>query len=479
MTEMAIAYNLAAAAVKRRLADMRPEYIDALESLKKRDIAVYGGSYDKVEEVLKRLRIPFTWNPRLKKLDARVVFANCSSADDHRLAKSVEAIVREGTWLVSSDWSLSNIVAKAFPRTIARRNGRNSGDEVVAVEPGLNSYWEEVVVLGADPQWWLENSSFLIDVLDTDRVSIEAASHELLVRYNAPAVAVQFDWHAGRVFHIVSHFWLTRSRAPAEKYRGPCTEFLKQGLRLSDDAVDEVLRKAKVKPEEINFAMIQSAATATELVVQLCQPQWLAMAAHSGDTRFQIAGLVPVRLADEVRAFDVVRTRFDGSSFWFDDIDPARDAATAEFLRQSLKKTIKPSRLKRPKLTPEEKAVYALRYFQNEKVIKQLEADATEARLREALKHSGAEFVDFLERRDSYRVTYNIGGRRHVSAVRKDDLTVQVAGICLDGQDQHFDLASLVGVIREGEAGGEIVPVGRDNEGMGEDEYWNIHPPNA
>ena len=72
--------------------------------------------------------------------------------------------------------------------------------------------------------------------------------------------------------------------------------------------------------------------------------------------------------------------------------------------------------------------------------------------LRDALGHAGAEFVNYAEHRDGYRVTYNVGNARHTSSVAKNDLTVQTAGICLAGEDRKFDLASLVSVLREPDA---------------------------
>ena len=228
---------------------------------------------------------------------------------------------------------------------------------------------------------------------------------------------------------------------------------------------------------------------------------WFGSAASFGDSRLRMEGLAPLQLAEEIQLFDCVRTRYDGSRFWFDEIDMRHDPGTAAYLRSALNDLTSPDDLQRPGLTAEERAAYELNFWQRIQPIDPLDddeqqrnpfhrrrsrnprgedplpidSDPVRHRLRESLSHAGAQLVDYLERSDGYRVYYRIGGRQYTSSVAKEDLTVQVAGICLSGEDRKFDLGSLVGVLREGERGGDIYEVG--DQGMTEEEYWNVHPP--
>jgi hypothetical protein len=231
------------------------------------------------------------------------------------------------------------------------------------------------------------------------------------------------------------------------------------------------------------------------------QHTWYGSAASFGDGRIELDGAAPVLLAEEVQRFDTVCTRFDGSSFWFDEIDPRHDPAAAPFLRAALAERVPPDELERKGLSAEQCAAYELNYWELVRAAEPEEDDAgpqrnpqhrrrsrrqpgppaeidpVRRRLQESLSHAGANLIDYLERGDSFRVTYLVGGRRYTSAVNKQDLSVQVAGICLSGEDQKFDLASLVGVLREGEGGHHVVPVGDDNAGMDEEQYWHANPP--
>lgn len=214
--------------------------------------------------------------------------------------------------------------------------------------------------------------------------------------------------------------------------------------------------------------------------------RWWAVAAHTGDTRMSIEGLVPVMMVEEAAQFETVKTRFDGMHFWFEGADPSGDPVAARYLRQSLLARVTPDKLDRPGLTPEQKAAYAVHFIERARATgkKKTHGQPREPEMidqgpaeliREALGHAGAALHDFMEANDGYRITYRLDGRRYTTSVNKEDLTVQVAGICLSGEDRKFDLHSLVGVVREAEDTGAIYRIG--DEGLDEEQYWEIHPP--
>lgn len=187
-------------------------------------------------------------------------------------------------------------------------------------------------------------------------------------------------------------------------------------------------------------------------------PHWLACAADGGDTRIRVDGLAPVQLTEEVQPFDLLKCRYDGALFWFDEIDPRHDPGTAAWLRTALAAATLPNALDRSGLTAQERAAYELLYWREHQPItsrrpRQIasSADPAASRLRESLSHAGAELIGYLEHADGYQVTYVVAGQRYTSSVDKRDLTVHSSGICLSGRDHDFDLTSLVGVLREGQ----------------------------
>jgi len=205
--------------------------------------------------------------------------------------------------------------------------------------------------------------------------------------------------------------------------------------------------------------------------------RWLAFPAHMGDRRFQIQGLATLWLPEEgLRRFETVIARFDGALFWYERRDPSRDPALASYLRDQLARLdedglpVEPETLRKRGLSAEERAAYWLVRGR----ILEAERDRIEVRLREALAHAGATLREYSERGDAYVVRYSVDGRTFTSTIRQDDLTVMTAGICLAGGDRHFDLASLVGVLREAGSQGQMVWVGGAQ--LPEEEYWAIHP---
>jgi hypothetical protein len=175
----------------------------------------------------------------------------------------------------------------------------------------------------------------------------------------------------------------------------------------------------------------------------------VAVAANASDARFEITSPVEVQLAVEFDLFDTLLVRFDGAQFWFDELESRADPATAAYLRKQLADMTDPQKIARPGLTEGQWRAYAAAHQRRVAAIMADEQHRGELRLKAALAHAGAGLQDFPDSGQAYRVSFTIDGRRHTSIVRKHDLSVVTAGICLAGEDREFDLSSLVGVLPE------------------------------
>ncbi|GET35653.1 hypothetical protein [Microseira wollei] len=173
---------------------------------------------------------------------------------------------------------------------------------------------------------------------------------------------------------------------------------------------------------------------------------WLAYPINESDAkqRIGIAKPVAVNLVTEGVAFECAIARYDGHTFWFEELDRRADPIVAENLRQAFKKQTPTPELRFKGITPEMRTAYDLATQR----IANWQQKRDEKRLAAALKQGGGNLEKFSDRTDHWLVEWTTAnGEHHTSAITKNDLTVISSGICLSGRDRDFDLQSLVGVI--------------------------------
>ncbi len=197
---------------------------------------------------------------------------------------------------------------------------------------------------------------------------------------------------------------------------------------------------------------------------------WLAYPANESDARQRLGQAHPVvvHLVEHGAALEQIVARWDGAAWWFEAEDRRADPRFADALRQALRQEEEPETLHLSGLTPEMRAAYSLAFsrtdagrarrqqrIEAERAHRQAERahrrqQRDEARLGEALAFAGGRLRDFQDRDDYWLVEWlTQDGQRHQSAINKQDLTVISAGICLAGQDEDFDLQSLVSVMTQ------------------------------
>lgn len=204
----------AAELLEARLKEQRPEDLAILRSVKGKNVVVVAGSMDHIEQVLAAARIPHTLvQPNeVAGLDLnadQIVMVNCPGVMPAAGVQRIERFVRAGGLLYTTDWALSNVVERAFPRTIAA-NGKSTGDHVTKVE--VHGHHHDLMTnlllrKSSQPEWWLEGGSYPIKILDPKRVEVLASSKQMKKEYGAAPVVVRFRHDDGEVIHVVSHFY--------------------------------------------------------------------------------------------------------------------------------------------------------------------------------------------------------------------------------------------------------------------------------
>jgi hypothetical protein len=229
--------------LRERMKRDRPTDFQLLAKVKRSEIVVVRGSYDHVETVLGFVHAPHILiDPedleRAELNAGQLLLINCPGQISEKAIEKVRKFVNAGGFLFTTDWSLLNVIEKAFPGYVAY-NKKPTTDDVVAVRvlKEDHHFLQHVQSGRGEPKWWLEGQSYPIRVLAPAKVQVLMASEEMKTKYGESPIAVTFRYGDGQVLHIVSHYYLqrTETRTKAEKEKG--TEFAKElGVTLTPEA---------------------------------------------------------------------------------------------------------------------------------------------------------------------------------------------------------------------------------------------------
>ena len=193
----------------------------------------------------------------------QIVFVNCPGKVKPVGLRNLTTFVSEGGFLFTTDWALKHVLEPAFPGHV-EYNEKPTSDEVVRVEV-LNTddpFLKSIIGPGDDPQWWLEGSSYPIRVLDKEKVEVLVTSKDIKDRYGEAPVFVSFEHGEGKIYHMISHFYLQRSETRTARHSASAEAY------LSEKEIPAELKEkyAKMKINESNLGEVESAYTSSAMM---------------------------------------------------------------------------------------------------------------------------------------------------------------------------------------------------------------------
>jgi hypothetical protein len=237
-------------------------------------VVVVGGTYDHAQVNFEMAGIPhiLVGPHQVSQIELnpdQLVFINCPGDLDEQSIGKIRGFVERGGMLVTTDWALQNVLEPAFPGFV-KRGGTDTADDVVRVEilEGVeDSFISAVIDESDDPQWWLEGSSYPIEIIDKEKVKVLVTSKEMKKKYGHAPIIVSFNYGNGEVIHMTSHFYLQRTETRTDRHAMSAKEYAaEKGFSASE--TEEIIRD-----EDLSIAEVESAYTSQAFMVDMVSRQ--------------------------------------------------------------------------------------------------------------------------------------------------------------------------------------------------------------
>ena len=236
--KMSTAYKVAQEMIKDKLKDVDRDMATEFDELKQSDIIVSKGEYDFIEQVfngigLKHNRVSPEQFEDIDLDPEKIIFINCPGRVTTKGLRNLVTFVENGGFLFTTDWALKYVIEPGFPGYI-EYNNRQTKDEVVRVEilTKDDPFLQSLIGPNDDPQWWLESSSYPINIVNKKEVDILIKSTEIEKKYGESAVFVTFDYGKGKVYHMISHFYLQRAETRTARHKKSGKEYAYEKLKM-------------------------------------------------------------------------------------------------------------------------------------------------------------------------------------------------------------------------------------------------------
>ena len=244
--DMQQAYKASSKILEKRMQKERPLDLEILKKVDESSIIIIAGVYDKIELVLDLINIPYVLiQPgdfdKINLRSDQILIINCPGEITEGLSK-IKDFVKKGGFLFTTDWALLNVLEKIFPELV-RYNEKPTADDCVRVEvvDKSNKFLEGLFQGEADPIWWLESSSYPIEILDSEKVKVLVTSREMKEKYGEAPIVITFNFgDGGTVLHMTSHYYLQKSELRTKRHKSTAKEYLVSEMGFSDKEADDI-----------------------------------------------------------------------------------------------------------------------------------------------------------------------------------------------------------------------------------------------